>query len=148
MSFRSVDIDRLDPDSVVNYVPEVEPSGVTLNDVQQIAAEVRSAVQSGDATRAVKVAVSRPPYGSDETTKEAALAAVLQALVSVRVSDVNGVLKALDTTEKTVLTKYLFKAMSVPEGQKNGAILLQWADRTFAQGQGPIIRHITDRRTI
>ena len=48
-----------------------------------------------------------------------------------------------------MLVKYLYKASGSPKGKTHGAILLNWMERTFAlAGQGSIIKHITDRRTI
>lgn len=147
--FRKIDIDRLDPDSVVNSVPEVTPSGVTLSDAQQTQLTVKQSLQSGNTESALRAALANPPYGSDESTKDTRLAAVLQVLVSTRSSEIDTLVKGLSSQDRVVLVKYLYKAMSTSQGQANGATLLTWMEKTFAiAGQGAVIRHITDRRTV
>lgn len=149
VSFRQVDIDRLDPDSPVNFHPEVIESGVTLQDIQGISHEVKAALGGGNGSKALKIAVKTPPYGSDEAVKDAALEVVLQVLSSMRISEIDAAVKNLNSTEQTVLVKYLYKASSSPKGKQNGAILLNWMDRTFAiAGQGALSKYITDRRTV
>lgn len=149
VSFRQVDIDRLDPDSPVNFHPEVIESGVTVQDVHGVAQEVKSALGSGNGAKALKLAVQNPPYGSDEAAKDAALDTILQVLSSMRISEIDAAVKGLDTTEQTVLVKYLYKASSSPKGKANGSILLNWMDRTFAiAGQGALSKYLTDRRTV
>lgn len=147
--FRKIDIDRLDPDYVVNHIPEVIPSGVTLADAQSVHSTVKQSLQSGNSKSALNAALSKPPYGSDDETKDAMLNAVLQVLVSTPSADIDDLLKSLPAQERVVLVKYLYKAMSTPQGQSNGASLLTWMEKTFdIAGQGAVIRHITDRRTV
>lgn len=148
-SFRQIDVDRLDPDSVVNQVPEVAPSGVELGDVQALESQVKQLLQSGKGAEALAAALARPPYGSSDQVKDAQLKVVLSVLTTVRASEIAPIVEGLDTTARVVLVKYLYKAMGVPTGQANGSVLLSWLERAVEYGgQVAVVRHITDRRSV
>lgn len=148
-SFRKVDIDRLDPDSAVNQLPETVESGLTAQDVQSITREVKSQLAGGHSSEALQTILENPPYGSDEAAKEAALDAVLQVLATVRVSEIDDTVNALTPGQQVVLVKYLFKASGSSKGKAHGTALLSWMERTFAiAGQGAIMKYMTDRRTV
>lgn len=149
VSFRQVHIDRFDPDSPVNNVPVVEDHGITLEDVRAAGQSVKSSLSSGNGPAALKVALENPPYGASDTVKEAALSNVMLVLSSLRVSEIDAAINALNSTEKIVLVKYLFKASGSSQGKLHGAAMLSWMERAFAfAGQGAIIKHMTDRRTV
>lgn len=148
-SFRKIDIDRVNPDSPVNQLPEIVESGVTLDDIQALNREVKAQLSSGDGAAALQTSLALPPYGSDKATKDAALATVLQVLSTVRVSEIDGAVQSLSPADQTVLVKYLFKASGSSKGKQHGAAILNWMERTFAiAGQGAIMKHMTDRRTV
>lgn len=149
MSFRQLDVDQYDPNSPVNVTIDIEPSGITLNDVEKTKTQIKSALQSGDTTRALCLALANPPYGSDDETKSAALMNVLSILTVTRAASIPQIVNDLDATERNVLVKYLYKAMSVPQGQSNSSILLTWLEYTLKEtGHASIIKYITDRRTV
>lgn len=149
VSFRQVDIDRFDPDSPVNNVPVVEDVGVTLEDVRSAGQSIKSSLSSGNGPAALKIALENPPYGASEAIKDAALGNVVLVLSSLRVSEIDAAINTLNSTEKTVLVKYLFKASGSSQGKLHGSALLSWMERAFASaGQGAIIKHMTDRRTV
>lgn len=149
MSFRQIDVDRLDPDSVVNQVPQIAPSGVTLADVQSCEAQVKQLLQSGKGGEALAAALANPPYGSANDVKDAQLKVVLSVLTTVRTSEIQSIVQKLDPTSRVVLVKYLYKAMGVPAGQANGSVLLNWLERAVEYGgQVAVVRHVTDRRTV
>lgn len=90
-----------------------------------------------------------PPYNSDEATKKTYLLAVLEALCQVKTMDIANIVGQLNDSQVDVLVKYLYKGMSVPEGQKQGGILLAWLEKiTQTNGVKPIVHFISDRRTV
>lgn len=148
-SFRQLDVDKLDPDSVVNNFPEVEASGISLSDAESLVSSARSALQSGNTFSALQTLLEAPPYGSDDATKDVATNGVVQVLASARSGDIASLVGKLSSAERNVLMKFLYRAMGTKQGQANGGLLLQWHERIVqASGEAPIIKHLTDRRTI
>ncbi len=77
------------------------------------------------------------------------LSTVFDTLKSIKQSQIPELVSDLSTEEHDVLVKYLYKLMSLPQGQQNSGILLAWFDKTIeVTGIGPIIRHLNDRRTV
>lgn len=151
-NWRRIDIDAFDPDSGRLTAQDLIPPNevpVTLEDLQPKISQLRSLSSSGDMSSAVQLAVEDPPYGADESTKTAYFRAVLEALTQVRQSDITVIVKQLSPKQQDVLVKYLYKGMSVPEGQKQGGILLAWFEKlTQAAGVNPIVRYLSDRHTV
>lgn len=151
-NWRRIDIDAFDPDSgrltAQDLIPPNE-TPVTLQDLQSKISQLRSLASSGAMDSAVKLATSDPPYGADESTKATYFQAVLEALTQVRQSDIANVVQQLSSEQQYVLVKYLYKGMSIPEGQKQGGILLAWFEKlTQKAGVNPIVHYLSDRRTI
>ncbi|CAI4039699.1 hypothetical protein SMKI_09G1070 [Saccharomyces mikatae IFO 1815] len=150
--WRRIDIDAYDPESgrltAADLVPPYQTT-VTLQELQPRMNQLRSLATSGDSTGAVQLLTTDPPYSADTATKEQYFGSVLEALTQVRQADIGNVIKTLSDSQKDVLVKYLYKGMSVPQGQKQGGILLAWLEKvTQVSGVTPIVHYISDRRTV
>ncbi|AAS51859.1 ADL061Wp [Eremothecium gossypii ATCC 10895] len=150
--WRRIDIDAFDPDSGRLTAQDLVPPAASQPSPQELQARIaqlRSAGASGDFARGVQIAVSDPPYGADEQTKSQYLLAVLDLLTQVRQADIAGILQQLNRPQQDVLLKYLYRGMAVPEGQKQGGMLLAWFEKLTQQtGINPIVRFLSDRRTV
>lgn len=150
--WRRIDIDLFDPESSRLTADDLKPlysTQLSLEDVASRIHKLRSMISSGDYTNAVKLSVTNPPYNADNSAKSQYFQAVLDILSQVKQADILAIVKQLDKNEQTVLIKYLYKGMSVPEGQKQGGILLSWFEKvTQVSGVNPIVRYLSDRETI
>ncbi|SMN19928.1 similar to Saccharomyces cerevisiae YIL062C ARC15 Subunit of the ARP2/3 complex, which is required for the motility and integrity of cortical actin patches [Maudiozyma saulgeensis] len=150
--WRRIDIDAFDPESGRLTSKDIEPpypSQVTLQELSTKISQLRSLASSGDAKSAVALAVSDPPYSGDESTKNEYFKVVLETLSNVRQADISGIVSGLTPIQQDVLVKYLYKGMSIPEGQKQGGILLAWFERvTQVAGVRPVSHFINDRNTV
>lgn len=150
--WRRIDIDAFDPDSgrltVKDLIPPYE-SIVTLQELQPRISQLRSLATSGDMNSAIQLATSDPPYSADENTKATYFQAVLEALTQARQADIANIVKQLSSQQQDVLVKFLYKGMSIPEGQKQGGILLAWFEKLIqAAGVNPVVHYLSDRRTV
>ena len=148
VSFRQVDIDKYDVNSPVNVLPE--PTQVISDyPVDALKQAVRPLISSGKSVEALATVFESPPYGLDDETKNAVAVIVLEVLSAFRVSEIESAIKQMDKQQRTVLTKYLYKLSSMPEGKANGTVILNWMEKTLqVAGESTIVRHITDRRTV
>ncbi|SCU92410.1 LAMI_0E10264g1_1 [Lachancea mirantina] len=150
--WRRIDIDAFDPDSGRLTLEDMRPpygSHVSLQELQPKISQLRSAAASGDFKTAVQIAMSDPPYSADDATKFQYLLAVLEVLTQVRQHDISTILGQLSLEQQDVLVKYLYKCMSIPEGQKQGGILLSWFEKLTQEfGVGPIVRYLSDKNTV
>lgn len=70
-------------------------------------------------------------------------------LSAVKQSDIPKIVESLSLEQQNVLVKYLYKGMSVTKGQQQGGVLLSWYDKTVdVTGLGPVVRYLSDRRTV
>ncbi|CCF60707.1 hypothetical protein KAFR_0L00990 [Kazachstania africana CBS 2517] len=150
--WRRIDIDAYDPESGrlnrEDLIPSY-PNQITLQDLQPTISQLRSFANSGDINSAIQLATSDVPYNTDEQTKLQYVYAVLEVLVQVRQADVINIIKGLNSQQQDSLAKFLYKGMSMPEGQKNGGILLSWFEKlTQVAGVTPIVHYLSDRRTV
>ncbi|CAR27079.1 hypothetical protein ZYGR_0I03530 [Zygosaccharomyces rouxii] len=150
--WRRIDIDAFDPESgrltaqdlIPPYVQQTDPQAV-----QQQISQLKSFATSGDINSALQLATSDPPYGADDSTKALYFRAVLETLTQVRQADIANVVKQLQPQQQDVLIKYLYRGMSIPEGQRQGGILLAWFEKlTQVAGVQPVMHYLTDRRTV
>lgn len=146
--WRRIDIDAFDPESgrltQADLVPPYDGPPV---DVNSRVGQLRSMV--GDVAGAVQVITTDPPYNCDEQSKHVYLLAVLEALGQARAMDIANIVGGLNNDQVDVLVKYLYRGMAVPEGQKQGGILLAWLEKvTQAHGVRPIVHYLSDRRTV
>lgn len=151
--WRRIDIDAFDPESgrlkPEDLVPPYDTPAVGVQEIQGRVGQLRSMASSGDIAGAVQLITSDPPYNSDEATKKTYLLAVLEALGQVKTMDIANIVGQLNDSQVDVLVKYLYKGMSLPEGQKQGGILLAWLEKiTQTNGVKPIVHFISDRRTV
>ncbi|CCE65220.1 hypothetical protein TPHA_0K00860 [Tetrapisispora phaffii CBS 4417] len=149
--WRRIDIDAFDPEARLRPEDLVPNYGttITLSELQPKISQLRSLASSGDMSSAIQLATSEPPYSADEQTKHQYFLAVLEALAQTRQTDMAKVVKSLDRAQKDVLVKYIYKGMSLPEGKKQGGILLAWFENlTQDSGVNPIVHYISDRRTV
>lgn len=150
--WRRIDIDAFDPESgrltAHDLIPPNQPV-LTLTEVQASIQQLRTYTASGDFWSALNLFTSQPPYNADDEAKKQYLLGVLDVLTQVRQADIPSLINQLDRHQQDVLVKYLYKSMSVPEGQKSGGILLAWFEKlTQASGINPIVRYLSDRRTV
>ncbi|KAI9660884.1 MAG: hypothetical protein M1821_009211 [Bathelium mastoideum] len=129
INYRTIDIDKLDPDSAANFdlttlAPEVTP--ISTADVQTLAGQIRQLLRGGDTEGALRGALENVPYGADQQGKEVHLATVTEILQSIRQSDMSPMLQRIYQSEGgnellDVLVKYLYKGMSTkqPSSSKN-----------------------------
>lgn len=150
--WRRIDIDAYDPESGRLTVDDLKPPYshlLTLQELQPAIQQLRAYAASGDFVSAVQVFTSEPPYSADEQAKSQYFFGVLEVLTQVRQADIANIIKQLDAKQQDVLVKYLYKGMSIPEGQKHGGILLAWFEKlTQASGVNPIVHYLSDRRTV
>ncbi|CCK72780.1 Arc15p KNAG_0L01600 [Huiozyma naganishii CBS 8797] len=149
--WRRIDIDAFDPESRLKTEDLLPPytTQVTLAELQPKITQLRNLSTSGDISAAVQLAMQDPPYSADGATKAAYFQAVLDTLSQVRQADIANIVKQLSLDQEAVLVKYLYKGMSVPEGQRQGGILLAWFEKlTQASGIAPITHYLSDRRTV
>lgn len=150
--WRRIDIDAYDPEGGRLTAEDLIPpytSQVTLQTLQPKISQLRSAATSGDFATALQNATTDPPYSADEPTKMQYFQTVLEVLTQVRQAEIANIVKQLSSEQQYVLVKYLYKGMSLPEGQKQGGILLSWFEKiSQISGVNPIVRYLSDRRTV
>ncbi|RIA94807.1 arp2/3 complex subunit [Glomus cerebriforme] len=153
MSFRSIDIDALDEDILVQdelFVLsdglEVDPE-TALSNVKTKEVEVRNCLTRGDTSNALIKAIETPPYGLHTSkAKNQNTKIVMDVLISTKATV--GLVKSLSTEQQDILMKYIYRGMASPN-LYNSAVLLSWHEKlTEAAGVGCIIRVITDRKTV
>lgn len=71
-NWRTIDIDKLDPESSSNFdlttlTPAVQP--ISTQDVQTLSGQIRQLQRGGDSEGALKGALENAPYGADEQGK-------------------------------------------------------------------------------
>ncbi|RKP14345.1 actin-related protein 2/3 complex subunit 5 [Piptocephalis cylindrospora] len=155
MSFRKIDIDALEAEAFQSsdYLPETAQVKETPEEALSLAearqGDVRNLLQRGDAVGAVKRALQDPPYGPDrDQSKNTSCKTVLEVLMGTRSSEIAGIVEQLDTDERDLLIKYLYRGWSSPKGVHCGP-LLTWHEKLIeVTGTGSIVRALTDRRTV
>lgn len=151
--WRRIDIDAFDPESgrlrPEDLVPAYGTPEVSSGEIQSRVGQLRSMASSGDIGGALQVITTDPPYNCSEQDKQVYLLAVLEALAQVRTMDIANIVGKLSNDQVDVLVKYLYRGMAVPEGQKQGGILLAWLEKvTSTHGVRPIVHYLSDRRTV
>mmetsp|Transcript_22720 Transcript_22720/g.44581 ORF Transcript_22720/g.44581 Transcript_22720/m.44581 type:complete len:126 (+) Transcript_22720:120-497(+) len=113
--------------------------------------EVDSLLSRRSYAEAITVALQDPPFGSkDESVKDMNTATVLKAISSPPDGEVEKIVQALFDNGSTDLCdnlmKYIYKGLA--DGRYCG-VLLKWHAHTVnIAGHGPIIRAMTDRKTV
>ncbi|KAL6937712.1 hypothetical protein ACO0RG_004231 [Hanseniaspora osmophila] len=155
--WRRIDIDALDPENgrltAADLTKPILQTGEPVyssQDVQGIMGSLRSYASSGDFTSVVKLITAQPVYFADsEQTKDMYVKQVVESLAQCRTMEISKIVSGLTDSECDVLIKFLYKGMSIPEGAKQGTILLAWLDNIIEKnGSNSIIRYLTDRKTV
>ncbi|CEP23463.1 unnamed protein product [Cyberlindnera jadinii] len=148
--WRRIDIDALDPENTMTLeelTPEVPP--VSSQEVSSKINNIRTLISKGSHGDAILLAVDEPPYGADEQSKELYLNTVIDIFSATKQTDIASIVKSLSLEQQNALLKYLYKGMASKKGQQQGGILLAWYEKTVeVTGLGPVVRYLTDRRTV
>lgn len=153
-NWRTIDIDAFEPDkhmSKEELIPNLPPT--PREEIVTISRQCKSVLSQGQFLQALALVLDNAPYVSDEETKKIHAETVFEVLCSVKNnhanSDLSGFIKQLSSDQQDTLVKYLYKAMGESYGAKQGGLLLQWFEKTVQEtGLGPIVRFISDRRTV
>ncbi|CUM65389.1 uncharacterized protein PRCAT00003025001 [Priceomyces carsonii] len=152
--WRRIDIDALEPETHMSKEELIPDLPTTLHEeIVTISKQVRSSLSLGQFLEALKLVLDNPPYVASESTKTLHTETVFEVLCSIKnnhgSNDFSGFVKQLDSTEQENLIKYLYKNMNTSYGAKQGGLLLNWFEKTVEiTGLGPIVRYMTDRRTV
>ena len=72
INWRTIDVDRLDPDSTPNFpLDSLAPSATPVDaaDMQALSTRVKQLLRGGDAQGALRGALENAPYGGDANAK-------------------------------------------------------------------------------
>ncbi|KAF4519297.1 hypothetical protein B566_EDAN005235 [Ephemera danica] len=96
---------------------------------------------------ALKTVLRNAPLGSkNQQLKDAALALTMRVLLTVKTSQVEEVVSALEPELVDVLMKYVYKGFEMPSEGSSGQLLV-WHEKAFAAGGlGSIMRVLTDSK--
>ncbi|EGV62798.1 arp2/3 complex subunit [Yamadazyma tenuis] len=151
--WRRIDIDAFEPDKFLSkeeLVPAIA-NPVDEAAIPSIIAECKAKLSKGQFAEALKTALQNPPYLSSPAAKASYDQLVFETLISVKNNntDILPFVKQLSSDEQDTLVKYLYKIMDTSYGSKQGAVLLAWYEKTVEfTGLGPVIRFMSDRRTV
>ena len=77
-----------------------------------------------------------------------ALALVMRVLLSIKSTSVDSAVKKLDSDQRDVLMKYIYRGFENPS-EGSSAHLLLWHEKVFEEaGVGSIVRVLTDRKKV
>ena len=81
--------------------------------------------------------------------QDAALALVMRVLLSIKSANaVDSAVKKLDSDQRDVLMKYIYRGFENPS-EGSSAHLLLWHEKVFEEaGVGSIVRVLTDRKKV
>ncbi|KAJ5818494.1 Arp2/3 complex subunit Arc16 [Penicillium riverlandense] len=123
-NFRTINIDRLDPESSANFpmetlLPATLPPPETSSDAANVATQVRQLLRGGDPEGALRHVLDTAPLGGDDRAKEVHLATVIEVLQGIRQGEMTRVLEGVCAGDRgseraDCLMKYLYKGMSSP----------------------------------
>lgn len=148
--WRRIDIDALDPENTIqpeDLIPPTDP--ISSAEIQQQISNIRQYISKGSYSEAVQFATSAPPYGASPNDKESYVNTLLELFSVVKQNDIGSIVESLDIEQQNVLIKYIYKGFAIPKGKQQGGVLLSWYDKTVGvTGIGPVVRYLSDRRTI
>lgn len=89
--------------------------------------------------------MNAPLCSKNQQTKDSALNLMLKVLLSIKASQMDAAIDALDDPELCdVLMKYIYRGFEFPSEGSSGH-LLQWHEKVFARGGvGSIVRVLVD----
>lgn len=152
--WRRIDIDALEPENHLlkeELIPDLPPT--SHQEVVNTSQQARTLLSLGRFQEALTLVLDNPPYVADEESKKLHSETVCEVLLSIKnnhnTNDLSTFVKQLDTSQQDTLVKYLYKNMGTSYGAKQGGLLLNWYEKTVeVTGLGPIVRYMTDRRTV
>lgn len=150
--WRKIDIDALEKENFLTpqeLVPDV--SRLNVVDIQPVVVECKNRLTKGQFLQSLQLGLDNAPYISGPNIKSEYVELIFEILVSTKNNnnDVSPIIKQLSSQQHDTLVKYLYAIMSTNYGSKQGGLLLTWFEKTIgATGLGPIIRYISDRRTV
>lgn len=153
-NWRSIDIDAYEQDTHLTSEDLVPSLPTTSHDsIQSISQKVRSNLSSGQFNEALSLALDSAPYVSDQKTKDLHTETFFEILCSIKnnhnLNELSTFIKSLNQEQQDTLIKYLYKTMNTSYGAKQGGLLLTWFEKTVEiTGLGPIVRFMSDRRTV
>ena len=118
LNYRTINIDKLDPESSVNFpmetlLPATLPPPETASDAANIATQVRQQLRGGDPEGALRLVLDTAPLGGDDRAKEVHLATVIEVLQGIRQGEMTRILEGVCGAEggserADCLMKYLY----------------------------------------
>nr|SVE78591.1 EOG090X0HLA [Daphnia lumholtzi] len=105
--------------------------------------------QSPPSIEALKTVLRNAPISSrNQMVKDAALNVVMQVLLSMKSSQIEEAVNALDRDHLDILMKYIYRGFETPSEGSSGQ-LLAWHEKVHAvAGVGCIVRVLTDKKRV
>mmetsp|Transcript_16757 Transcript_16757/g.29651 ORF Transcript_16757/g.29651 Transcript_16757/m.29651 type:complete len:126 (-) Transcript_16757:269-646(-) len=121
------------------------------SEVESRSGEVSSLLSRKNFKEALKVALTNPPTGSkDDSVKNLNAETVFKAVSSIPDSEIEKTVMSLHSSGNSDfcdnLVKYIYKGLA--KGMYCGTMLKWHAVTVKVAGMGPIVRAMTDRKTV
>nr|ADD38802.1 Actin-related protein 2/3 complex subunit 5-like protein [Lepeophtheirus salmonis] len=142
-TFRRVDVDQFNED---NFHDETE-NGTNINNNNcdsntNIESDVQNFLNSNKTLDALKLILQTSPVSSSDPL----MPLLMRTLLSVKQTQVDGIVKELDTDQRDVLMRYIYKGFEIPSEGSSGHLLI-WHEKIYdISGVGSIVRVLTDRK--
>eukprot|EP00736_Rhodelphis_marinus_P010122 Rmarinus@m.1924 len=107
--------------------------------------EVNRLVGGGSGKQALQLALKEPPFKNGAECKELNYKLVMKAIGAVKESDFKDIVSEMDSDQKDVLMKYVYRGM---EHAENCAALLKLHAILSEDGVGVIVRALVERQTV
>ncbi|XP_046998985.1 actin-related protein 2/3 complex subunit 5-B [Schistocerca americana] len=142
-AFRKIDVDQYNED---NYREE-EQVELQSTPIGPDEAEVGGLMNQGRYVDALKLVLKNAPLGSkNQQVKDNALNLTLRVLLSIKSSQIEEAVAALDRDLIDVLMKYVYRGFEMPSEGSSGHLLL-WHEKAYAVGGvGSIMRVLSDTK--
>ncbi|KAK4025497.1 hypothetical protein OUZ56_014561 [Daphnia magna] len=144
-AFRKIDVDQYNED---NY-KEDDCGESQSPPVGPDEKEITNFINQGKNIEALKTVLRNAPISSrNQMVKDAALNVVMQVLLSVKSSQIEEAVNALDRDHLDILMKYIYRGFETPSEGSSGQ-LLAWHEKVHAvAGVGCIVRVLTDKKRV
>jgi len=149
-AFRKIDVDAFNEDNfrdedTAGTGPQPGQGGAVASEAQ-----IGTWIQEGKTVEALQALLSQAPIANkNQQEKDAALALVMRVLLSIKSANaVDSAVKKLDSDQRDVLMKYIYRGFENPS-EGSSAHLLLWHEKVFEEaGVGSIVRVLTDRKKV
>ncbi|XP_032790868.2 actin-related protein 2/3 complex subunit 5-B [Daphnia magna] len=144
-AFRKIDVDQYNED---NY-KEDDCGESQSPPVGPDEKEITNFINQGKNIEALKTVLRNAPISSrNQMIKDTALNVVMQVLLSVKSSQIEEAVNALDRDHLDILMKYIYRGFETPSEGSSGQ-LLAWHEKVHAvAGVGCIVRVLTDKKRV